>query len=316
MNPYFAYLASVIAAGITWALCIYAKPICTSLGILDIPDARKTHAQPTPLMGGLALQFAVLPIMVIVALFVVPTHWSQPVIIVTAAVGAMTLVGLADDRHTLTARDRLLASFLVFISAAIIDPSTFNVRLLDFEHPAFHLGLGTGWLAVLFTALCCVGLVNAVNMADGKNGLVIGLSLGWLSLLAMRAPAELWSIIGVAGATLLVLFVFNLRGKLFLGDGGAYGIATLIGLLAISIYNTAGSHAGRSISADELMVLFYAPVLDSFRLTITRVREGRSPMSADRNHLHHHLQNRFGWPGGLFIYLMLAIGVPALWMQL
>lgn len=315
MNPYFAYLASVVAAGITLGLCLYAKPICASLGILDIPDARKTHAEPTPLMGGLALQFAVLPVLVIVALFFLPAHRSQPVIIVAAAVGAMTLVGLADDRHTLTARDRLLASFLVFISSAIIDPATFNVRLLDFEHPVFQLGLGTGWLAVLFTALCCVGLVNAVNMADGKNGLVIGLSLGWLFLLAIRAPAELWPIIGVAGATLLVLFVFNLRGKLFLGDGGAYGIATLIGLLAISIYNTAGSHADRSISADELMILFYAPVLDSFRLTFTRVREGRSPMSADRNHLHHHLQNRFGWPGGLVIYLMLAIGVPALWMQ-
>jgi UDP-GlcNAc:undecaprenyl-phosphate GlcNAc-1-phosphate transferase len=116
---------------------------------------------------------------------------------------------------------------------------------------------------------------------------------------------------------LLVLFVFNLRGRLFLGDGGAYGIAAAIGLLAIMVYNTPGPHSLRAISADELVLLFLAPVADSFRLSYKRLRQGRSPMSADRDHLHHHLLDKFGWPAGLFMYWLLALlpaSVQALWL--
>lgn len=306
MNPTVVPLVPLLSAAVTLILCLFAEPICRRLNILDIPDARKQHAHPTPLMGGIALQLAALPSAVIAALFLIPRDWTPHVLVWVGAVAAMTLVGLADDRHTLSARDRLLVSFLVFGSAATID-SIFNVRVLVFEYPLFKLGLGTGWLAIIFTMICCVGLVNAVNMADGKNGLVIGLCLGWLGLLAFRSPPPILPVIAIVMAAWAVLLVFNLHGKLFLGDGGSYGIATAIGLLAIISYNSPGGHAGRAISAGELMLLFSIPVLDSFRLAFTRLRQGRSPMSADRDHLHHHLLQKFGWPGGLVTYWGLAL---------
>jgi len=109
---------------------------------------------------------------------------------------------------------------------------------------------------------------------------------------------------------LFVLFLFNMNSKLFLGDGGAYGIACAVGLLSIMVYNSPGTYALRAMSAEELVVLFIVPVLDSFRLTYRRIRQGRSPMSADRDHLHHHLQDRFGWPSGLLIYWLISL-VPA-----
>jgi len=96
---------------------------------------------------------------------------------------------------------------------------------------------------------------------------------------------------------------------LFLGDGGAYAIATAIGLLGIMVYNTPGTYAFRAISADELVMLFAVPVGDSFRLTYKRVRQGRSPMSADRDHLHHHLEDRFGWPAGLIVYWITSLAL-------
>jgi UDP-GlcNAc:undecaprenyl-phosphate/decaprenyl-phosphate GlcNAc-1-phosphate transferase len=298
--------ATFLSGVVTLLLCLFSRQICTALGIMDVPDERKLHRRATPLMGGVALELAFIPIAGALILIATPPAWQPSLLIWLASVGTMTLVGLADDRHSLSARDRLFISFLVFGSAPILD-AMFNVRVLSFEYFGFELGLGTSWMAVIFTALCCVGLVNAVNMADGKNGLVIGLCLGWTALIALRAPAPILPLIAALAATLVVLLAFNLRGRLFLGDGGAYGLATAIGLLAIMTYNTRGSHAGRAISADELMLLFAVPVLDSFRLTFVRMRRGQSPMAADRDHLHHHLQNWFGWPAGLVVYWILAI---------
>ena len=310
MSISLVLLVSSASAVVTLGLCLFAVQICTRLEVMDLPDERKQHARPTPLMGGITLQIAVIPLTVGIALFVMEPPRTQHILIWATAVGAMTLVGLADDRHTLSARDRLLVSFLVFGSAAIIDPAL-NVRVIDFATPNFQLGLGTGWLATIFTIVCCVGLVNAVNMADGKNGLVIALSIGWLAILATRAPDDLVPIILPMIASLLVLFVYNLKGLLFLGDGGAYGVATAIGLLSISVYNSPGTEAGRAISAEELMLLFAIPVLDSFRLTFKRLLQRRSPMSPDRDHFHHILEARFGWPTGLLIYIVAGL-TPAL----
>jgi UDP-GlcNAc:undecaprenyl-phosphate/decaprenyl-phosphate GlcNAc-1-phosphate transferase len=303
------YIASFLAGAATLLLCLNAKAISSWLGIMDMPGERKHHSEATPLMGGVALQVAFMPSAAALILLYSPVGWTQSLLVWLACVVAMTLVGIADDRHSLSARDRLLLSFIIFGSAAIVDPM-FNVRVLSFEHFSLEMGLGTGWLAVIFTSVCCVGLVNAVNMADGKNGLVIGLCIGWSSLIAYRAPAALLPVIGLLIAVLVVLLMFNLRGRLFLGDGGAYGLATAIGLFAIMTYNARGSHAGRAIAADELMLLFAVPVIDAFRLTFVRLQRGQSPMAADRDHLHHYLQNRFGWPGGLIAYFGLSV-LPA-----
>lgn len=298
-----------LAITITVFLCMNAKSVCTKLNLMDMPGVRKKHGVATPLMGGVCLLLALVPVGLIHIWTAASDRWFPTLLIWLSCTGAMALVGMADDRHSLSPRARLLISFLVFASAATIDP-TFNIRVLDFQYPRWGLGLGTWWLAVIFTVICCVGLINAVNMADGKNGLVIGLCLGWLGLLAARAPDALVPMIALLGAMLFILLLFNFRGRLFLGDGGAYGLAGAIGLLSIMVYNSAGSQALRAISADELVLLFAIPVLDSFRLTYVRLKQGRSPMSADRNHLHHHLQDRFEWPMGLWVYWGLAL-VPS-----
>lgn len=287
-------------------LSMNARPICNALQLIDIPSGRKKHTSPTPLMGGVTVLFAFVPSAIVLVCVSASERWLGSLLIWIGCISLMAIVGLGDDRHSLSPRLRLIVSFLVFTLAAAIDP-TFNVRVLDFSFPPLTLGLGTWWLAIIFTVTCCVGLLNAVNMADGKNGLVLGLSLGWSAILALRASESLVPLIGLFACVLVVLTVFNMRGKLFLGDGGAYAIATAIGLLAIMVYNTPGTHTVRAISAEGMVLLFAVPVADSFRLTYKRLRQGRSPMSADRDHLHHHLQDHFGWPKGLVIYWLIAL---------
>lgn len=301
----------VVAACVAFVLCRFAMPIATKFNLLDVPGDRKKHKHITPLMGGIVILVSIVPAMLTLIIFTSPSNQIFKLMMWTTMVAGMTIVGISDDRHSLSPRLRLIASFGLFGIAAYIEP-IFNVRVLDFEYPSFSLGLGTRGIAIAFTVLCCVGLVNAINMADGKNGLVIGLCIGWLALLTLRAPNFMIPFIGLQILVLAVLLVFNWQGKLFLGDGGAYGLATAIGVLAISVYNSPGNHATRAMSAEEIMLLFAIPVLDSFRLTYKRMKRGQSPMAADRDHLHHHLQDRFGWPNGLLIYLLIALFPPLL----
>jgi UDP-GlcNAc:undecaprenyl-phosphate GlcNAc-1-phosphate transferase len=309
LDAKFAALLSFCALT-TLLLCLNAKLICSSFSLMDIPEGRKQHKDATPLMGGLVILFVFVPASIFHVFVDASERWFGTLFIWCGCIASMATVGLADDRHTLSPRLRLVISFSIFAAAAAIDP-TFNVRVLDFTTPKFSLGLGTWWLAIVFTVICCVGLINAVNMADGKNGLVLGLSLGWLAILSLRAAPALLPIMGLFGCCLAILLLFNLKGRLFLGDGGAYAIACSLGLFAIMTYNTPGIDTVRAISADELVLLFIVPVLDSFRLAYKRIRQRRSPMSADRDHLHHHLQARFGWPAGLVIYWAVAL-VPAM----
>jgi UDP-GlcNAc:undecaprenyl-phosphate GlcNAc-1-phosphate transferase len=310
-------LPLLLACALVWTfavlLCSRSMVIGKRLRLLDVPQGRKLHTRPTPLMGGIVLIAVVLPISLVWTALYAPSSWRGTMYLWLVASGLMALLGLADDRHTLSATIRLVLSFLILGALAYFDPA-YNIRFLVFETPSFAIGFGALIPAVLFTALCCVGLANAVNMADGKNGLVLGLSLAWVILLALRAPSPLWPICALLISALVVLLAFNLSGRIFLGDGGSYGFSTCIALLAILIYNRRGIHAGRLISAEELMLLFSVPVADSIRLAVSRISSGRSPMAAGRDHLHHYLQDRFGWPGGLLIYYMMALlPVCVLW---
>ncbi len=310
LMPLCAILILVGAAAFgTLLLAANGRAICVRLGLMDVPDVRKHHRHETPLLGGLALTCIMAPLAILASRLVIDPAWQVRVTLYVIATFALAFLGMADDRHSLTARDRIVLSMLVFGSTAFFDPA-FNVHQLSFAAPRFDIGLGSLPVAMLFTSVCCVGLCNAVNMADGKNGLVIGLCTGWLAILAVRAPEPLLPLFAILGGILVVLLVFNMRGKLFLGDGGSYGFATAIGLLTIMLYNSPGAHLGRCITAGEIVLLFAVPVIDSFRLTISRIRRGQSPMSADRDHLHHHLLDRLGWPGGLLAYWAVAL-VPA-----
>jgi UDP-GlcNAc:undecaprenyl-phosphate/decaprenyl-phosphate GlcNAc-1-phosphate transferase len=304
-----AWLSCTICGLATIMLGIFAPKLCKKMGLMDVPDARKTHQRPTPLLGGLALALAALPVSLIFGIFLSSNELRPSILIFISAAIAMVLMGMEDDRRTLTARNRLILSLIIFASVATFDP-LFNIRVLRFGNAAFEIGMGVAAVGILFTTICCVGLVNAVNMADGKNGLVIGLCLGWLIMLALRVPIGLLPFILILISCLAVLLIFNLRGSVFLGDGGVYGLGCVIGLLAIATYNSPGPVGGYALAAEELMLLFGVPVLDSFRLTYTRLRRGQSPMVPDRDHFHHHLQDKFGWPLGLLVYLVIAL-IPA-----
>lgn len=271
------------------------------LGLRDFPDAfggRKRHDNVTPLVGGVAVVLSFLAACGLTIGYLAADSamldWQLRCLALT--VGVMAAIGLADDRFGLSPVFRLVAATGVLVLAIVSAPD-FRVEFLRFGDVQ-HIFVLPPVISVIFTLVCLIGLLNAVNMADGKNGLVITLALIWTGVLFFRNPRPIDPVLFATAGSLVVMLAFNMRNRLFLGDSGSYGISAIFGLLAIYAYN----HSFATFAADQVATMFAVPVFDTIRLMTWRMRHGRSPFAGDRNHLHHYLHARWGWPVGLVIY--------------
>lgn len=284
----------------------YAAPIGNLLGLMDYPDrkgGRKLHDQPTPLVGGIALVLTSF-MAVCVMLFVLDGRDERAALLwFLVSVVGLFLVGALDDRFGLSAIIRLAAAS-VFLVAALSQVPDFSISFLLFSGQS-QLVLMPGLFGIGFTLLCFVGLLNAVNMADGKNGLVIGQAIVWALVLMVRAPDSTAPVVAALAGTLSVLFWFNMNGKLFLGDGGSYGLSAMFGLLTIHAWN----HGFAEMRADDVALIFAVPVFDTLRLIVFRLAQGKSPFTPGRDHLHHYLDARWVWPRPL-PWVLALVAVP------
>lgn len=293
-------------------VCLIAPYIGRALGLIDDPKAKahSLHERKTPLVGGIAvlLPWGILTgtDAILVEFLSQPSDASHRNGWLAVFILAIGLVGALDDRFHLTARLRLAVMGPMFMLFAFFNPA-FGID--TFSSPAFGISVALGFFALPFTALCLLAFTNAVNMTDGRNGLVIGLSLIWCLTLSFYVPADFRVMLYAVMASLLVTGLFNLRGRLFLGDTGTYGLAALVGLTGLYAHGI-GSGAG-GVSSTQLAAIYAIPGLDMFRLIMERAARGASPMAGDHDHLHHRLERHIGWRLGLPVYLALA-GAPIL----
>ena len=293
----------LIGGLVSLTVCLFGKQVGVILGVMASPDGeRKLHSQATPLVGGLAVMVPV----VAAALFIANKSSFTPFYMSFAiATAAVMLLGFIDDRKHIRPYIRLAVSVVVGYGVIYVVPDI-SVTFLTFtflQSPIFLNGI---W-ALVFTLLCLVGLQNAINMADGQNGLVMGMTLIWVVPLSAYAPAHLLPLLTVFAVGLAIALIFNLNGRLFLGDSGSYAISISIGILAIYIYVVAFDR----LPADVVALWFLVPVVDCLRLMVMRMMKGRSPFSSDRHHLHHILQDRMSSRRALLCYLGMVV-VPAI----
>jgi UDP-GlcNAc:undecaprenyl-phosphate GlcNAc-1-phosphate transferase len=302
-------LASSLCFGaLIIACCTFADRLGHALGVIDHPDgARKIHARPTPLVGGIALMG---PLLVIIGMQF-SQHPESAAILTALAIAIVGFVGLGwyDDRHHLTPATRLWFSVSFCLGLVAFEPA------LRLEHVQIGpIAVTLGALAVPLTVLCLVGLQNAINMADGINGLVIGLSIFWAICLLLYAPDSLQFYLAFLLVGLLILLPYNLLGFLFLGDAGSYSLGVTTGLLMIYVYST----TPYDLPVLTVVVWLLVPVLDCLRVIAARLADTRSPLTADRNHLHHRLARFLQWPASMLVYLAVAALpglIAALWPE-
>ena len=289
---------------------VFCNKIALRLGVVDPPGSQehKAHAAPTPLIGGLV---ALPPAIAILLLQffqggVASTHAASYLALAFATFSALA-VGFFDDRRHIPALFRLIICSGIFGVAISIRPE-FVVSALDFQGVGLKVELGL--LAVPFSVFCLLAFQNAVNMADGRNGLVGGVTIIWLLALLSYGWHPLTLAIVSLAIGLFIALGANLGGRLFLGDAGTYGIGAFVGLATIWIHR---SNIG--LHTIDVVIMFMIPVLDMARLFVFRIFQGRHPFSADHNHLHHFLDSSIGWMYGRKIYYAL-VACPIIFSRL
>ena len=283
-------------------VCTAANRIGGLLGVVDSPDGvRKIHENDTPLVGGVA---AIVPFVAMSAYLGMSSGYAPLYYVIAAVAGGSLILGYVDDRGHVRPIWRLLLSATLCIGALYAVPAL-RVEAFAFSFLRTPIFLH-GW-APLFTVICLVGLQNAVNVADGKNGLVLGLSFVWTMCLLVYAPSHLTPLLIVLAIGLVIAGPFNWKGHLFLGDSGAYALSIAIAVLVVYVYGVKFA----VLPADVVALWFMVPIVDCLRLMVTRVLAGRSPFKSDRNHLHHILDDLMPWGRALAFYLLL-VATPAL----
>jgi UDP-GlcNAc:undecaprenyl-phosphate/decaprenyl-phosphate GlcNAc-1-phosphate transferase len=176
LQDVFAVLTALLAV-------LILTPVLTRpaerLGLMDTPGGRKRHAKAVPLTGGLAM-FAAFCI----ALLLIDDP-MRPYASLVVGMGILLAIGLMDDLQEISATSKMMAQ----IMAAVLMVSWGEVQI----HSLGDL-FGTGEIllgewAIPFTVLCTVVLINAINMADGFDGLaggMVAVSLFWLAAAALQ----------------------------------------------------------------------------------------------------------------------------------
>ena len=272
------FLAFVVALTVTAALIPVLSHWAPAIGLTDAPGPRKVHSIPVPRVGGLAMAVGLaLPTLMTVQL----TPSIRGLLI---GLVVLLLFGLWDDRVNLGYRTKFLGQVLAVGLCMIVG----NV----------HVGtLMLGSVIVLppvvsdlITFVFLIGITNAINLADGLDGLAGGLVLLCLCAIALFAAmsgnvtvADMALI--EAGAVLGFLRFNTHPARIFMGDSGSQMLGFSVGALAVLA--TQGETC--PLSAALPLLLLGLPIMDTLTVMLTRIRAGRSPFSADSNHLHHRL---------------------------
>ncbi|MDQ2069904.1 MraY family glycosyltransferase [Natronospira bacteriovora] len=265
-------------------LCALVTRPSRVFGLVDRPGGRKRHARPVPITGGVAMFAAFSLCLPFLNASILP--FASLII----GMGFLLAVGLLDDLEDLAVPTKLLAQ----VVAALLMTSWGGVQIHSLGNLFGNGPVLLGEWSIPFTVACTVLMINAINMADGFDGLAGGMSavvIFWLGLAGWSngAGPVFVGICFLLVSVILGFLVYNLRNPwrrraaIFMGDSGSMMLGFAIAWLAVHLTQTPTATV-YPISVAWLLVL---PVIDAVSIGIRRILKGRSPFAADREHLHH-----------------------------
>jgi len=278
-------IQSFIPVIIFFLLYFFKDPIAKSLKLYDTPNKTiKFHKKKTPKLGGLVLIFNGLIILYFSIIFK-ENIFSKIIILAIIC----SLVGLLDDIIDIAPRKKFIILTLIIITFLLFNHE-FRIEKIIYENILFQkiiIFQNKEVISIVLTVLCYLLIINAYNMSDGHNGLASLIALSWF-LYFLNYKSPIYFFLTPIIISIFLIFIFNIRSKIFLGDSGNYFISALFASLIINQNNITNN-----FFAEEIFILLMLPGIDMLRLFIIRIINKKNPFKGDRQHLHHYLKNKF-----------------------
>ena len=255
-----ASIALALPAIVAWLLVIVLLRSPLARRLIDRPNERSLHAEPTPRVGGIAVMLAALPIAAWMA--------GEPLALVLAWAMALAAISLADDYRSLPVVIRLAAHLLAAVAATV------------------ELG-AAGAISVL-VVFAIAWMTNLFNFMDGADGLAGGMAVvgfGAYAFAAHAADASALALVSAAIASASAGFLAHNfpPARVFLGDAGSVPLGFLAGALGFAGY---AQHAWPA----WFPVMVFSPfIVDASITLLRRIVRGERIWRAHREHYYQRL---------------------------
>lgn len=292
------YLLGFFTFLISFILAIRAYPVVVYLSreknLMAIPGDRSSHSTTTPNLGGIGIFIAFsLTIMIVAGISESLMKNLNELLLLLAGVSIMFFLGVKDDLIGISPFKKLfgqaIAAALVILVTGI-QIQSFGGLFGIYELPYL--------ISVFFSILLFLLIINAFNLIDGIDGLasVIGIIscmvFGMFFLIFEQTSMMLVSFILLGALIGFLKFNFSAENKLFMGDSGSMVIGFVIVYMATKFLQVIPEHVSGVVLPNKFILvlgLLFFPILDTLRVFIIRVLNGKSPFKADKNHIHHRL---------------------------
>ena len=236
-----------------------------------------TKKDSIPLSGGLSL------------IFLIIINYNLIEIYLLFYLILIFLIGFLADLRILKSPIVRFGLQIIVLSSFII---SFDLSILEIRLSWFDKLLVNEHFNTFFVLFCFLVLINGSNFIDGNNGLVIGyyflVIFTLLNLIDLNLHFQYQSLLNFLLASLIILFIFNILNKLYLGDGGVYLLSIVTGFLLIKLYEV-----NQSISPFFIVNLLWYPSFEILFSLIRKIKSKHSPMDPDTQHLHQLIFRKF-----------------------
>jgi UDP-GlcNAc:undecaprenyl-phosphate GlcNAc-1-phosphate transferase len=284
------FIAGIVAFAISWALVPGLRRLALRWKFVDLPNQRKVHVKPLPLLGGGAIMIGFVCTTLTMQVF----HLTHLSVYFGLLLGAVLLfaIGLLDDFYKTRGRDFAAAPrFLTQIVAASIVAGfggAIHGFTIPFGHPEFvHF---PQFVSILVTIVWIVGVINVFNFLDGLDGLAAGIAsisamtLVFIALIKGDTDSALLAAC-LAGSSLGFLRHNFYPARIIMGDAGS----TVLGFLLASISVVGAFKSATVISIFVPILALGVPILDGLRVVVKRAMQGKPVYKPDKSHGHHRL---------------------------
>jgi UDP-GlcNAc:undecaprenyl-phosphate/decaprenyl-phosphate GlcNAc-1-phosphate transferase len=283
-------LGFLMAFCLTWFIIPSVVNIARLKNLCDSPNGRTSHFSTTPTLGGIAIFIALVLSTVIFA----GTYFKFELKYIISGLIIVFFVGIKDDILIIAPMKKLAGQIFAAAMIAIFA----DIRITSL-YGLFHVQQLPYIASILLTVFVFIVIINGFNLIDGIDGLASGIGILTSSVFGVwfwMAGHIACTIMSFSFAgTLTAFFYFNVfskKNKIFLGDTGSLVTGFVIGVLTCRFLQLGLVAQGATFIESAPTVVFgvlVIPLFDSLRVFILRVKQGKSPFKADRQHIHHRL---------------------------